>query len=114
MNIRRNMLIAASAMALAASPAFAGDEKKDGEKMDPGKKFETIDADSNGSLTMDEMKAYYEGKGKDTAKLEEKFGKKDSDGNGEVSREEWDAAYAPKEEEKKEEKAEEKKDGGEG
>lgn len=109
MNIRRNVLIAASAIALAASPAFAGDEKE-GEKMDPTKKFEAMDADSNGSLSKDEVKAHLEEKGKDTAKLDEWFAKTDADENGEISKEEWDA-HVKAMEEKKEEKKE--GDGGE-
>jgi len=101
MKIRMNMLIAASAIALAAGPAFAGDKAKEGEKMDPAKKFEAMDADSSGSVSKDEMKAHLEAKGKDTAKLDEWFAKMDGDENGEISKEEWDAAHAEKKEEEK-------------
>ncbi|MFP4004462.1 MAG: EF-hand domain-containing protein [Alphaproteobacteria bacterium] len=99
MSIRRNVLIAASAMALAAGPAFAGHPEKGEKKMDPAKAFETMDADSNGSLTMEEVKTHLEEKGKDTSELAEKFAKIDGDEDGEISKEEWDAAHEKKKKE---------------
>lgn len=116
MNIRMYALVCASALVLAAGPAFGGSPEKGekGEKMDPAKTFEAIDADGNGGMSLAEVKAHVEKKYKDKeedpdmAKLEEKFAKWDGNESGEISMEEWKAAH-----EKKKEEMKEKKEGGE-
>lgn len=114
MKLRTKMLIAAAAVALAGTPAFAGDEKgKEGDwfaKMDADgdgaisreeaqkwrkDHFTEADGDGDGGVTLDEMKAHHakmmEGKEHDEGHLEEHFKEMDGNSDGKVTMEEVDA-----------------------
>ena len=66
------------------------------------KQFEKLDADKNGAVTLEEMKAA----AKDPAKAEKSFPKLDADKNGSLSLEEWTAGPAKKEPKKEKPAAE--------
>lgn len=66
-----------------AAPAAGEKPKRDMDAM-----FKKLDADGNGSISLDEFKAGGMGK-KDPAKAEEFFKKKDKDANGSLSLEEF-------------------------
>lgn len=82
------------AFSLSASVCFAEDAPAapagDKPKRDMDAVFKKLDADSNGSISLEEFKAGGLGK-KDPAKAEEFFKKKDKDGNGSLSLEEFKA-----------------------
>ncbi|MFM8766075.1 MAG: EF-hand domain-containing protein [Spartobacteria bacterium] len=56
------------------------------------KRFEKLDADKNGSISLDEFKA----NAKNPANAEKKFGKLDTDNNGSLSLAEFSAGATPK------------------
>ena len=62
------------------------------QAQDKSKQFNNIDADKNGAVTLEEMKAA----AKDPAKAEKSFPKLDADKNGSLSLEEWSAGPAKK------------------
>jgi len=90
------------AMAIATSLTFAQDGPKgpkgpDGpgkKRPDPEKVFKKLDADSSGSVSLEEFKAGPRAK-EDPAKAEEIFKKIDKDGNGELSLEEFKSHRPP-------------------
>lgn len=77
-------------MMLAAGLVFAGEGKK--EKGKHGMSFETLDANKDGKITLDEFKA---GAPKDAPaeKVEAKFKKIDANADGSVTKDEMDAAH---------------------
>jgi Ca2+-binding EF-hand superfamily protein len=77
-------IIAVTHMGSALCHAQAADPKK--------KQFDKIDADKNGSISLEEMKAA----SKDPAKAEKNFARIDTDKNGAVSPEEFNASKAKK------------------
>jgi len=77
-------VVAVTLMGSALCHAQAADPKK--------KQFEKLDADKNGSISLEEFKA--KSKTPDTA--DAKFAKIDADKNGSVSLEEWSAGSAKK------------------
>jgi Ca2+-binding EF-hand superfamily protein len=81
-----------SALALATTFATAADAPAKGEKKkaDPEAMFKKLDADGNGSLSLEEFKAGPMGK-KDPAKAEEIFKKKDTNNDGSLSLQEFEA-----------------------
>jgi hypothetical protein len=81
----KSLITTLSALAVAASFAFAADPAK--PKADPEKVFAKKDSNSDKSLSLDEYKAG----AKDAAKAEEMFKKQDKDGDGKVSLEEFKA-----------------------
>ena len=70
---------------MSSNPCHAGDAPKKAPNTE--KKFEKLDADKNGSLSLEEFKA----RAKDPAKAEKKFTKLDSDKNGSLSLSEFSA-----------------------
>jgi Ca2+-binding EF-hand superfamily protein len=89
-----------SALALTTAFATAADEPAKGEKKkaDPEAMFKKLDADSNGSVSLQEFKDSPRGK-KDPAKAEETFKKKDTNNDGSLSLDEL-KAHGPKGEKK--------------
>ena len=77
-------VVAVTLMGSALCHAQAADPKK--------KQFDKIDADKNGAVTLEEMKAA----AKDPAKAEKSFPRLDADKNGSLSLEEWSAGSAKK------------------
>ena len=77
-------VVAVTLMGSALCHAQAADPKK--------KQFEKLDADKNGSISLEEFKA--KSKTPDTA--DAKFAKIDADKNGSLSLEEWSAGSAKK------------------
>ena len=77
-------IVAVTLMGSALCHAQAADPKK--------KQFEKLDADKNGSISLEEFKA--KSKTPDTA--DAKFAKIDADKNGSLSLEEWSAGSAKK------------------
>lgn len=89
-----------SILALSFTLQAADEAKKpEGEKpkQDPAKYFAKIDANSDGSISLDEMKASPAGK-KDEAKAEATFKKKDKDSDGKLTMEEFTAGGKKKKE----------------
>jgi Ca2+-binding EF-hand superfamily protein len=88
-------LFTAVSFVTAAPDAKPEGEKKDKPKMDPEAMYKKLDADSNGSVSLDEFKAHGIGK-KDPAKAEEIFKKKDKDADGKLSLDEFKAGGGKK------------------
>jgi hypothetical protein len=91
-----------SVLAVATSLTFAQDAPKGAKGEKPGKGhpnpeeiFKKLDADSNGSVNLDEFKAGPRAQA-NPEKAEEMFKKIDKDGNGELSLEEFKGHRPPK------------------
>ncbi|NBR48224.1 EF-hand domain-containing protein [bacterium] len=78
------LIVATSLALLGANPVRAQDGAK---KKDPAKKYEKLDTDKNGSVSLDEFKASK----KDPAKAESVFNAKDTNKDGALSLEEFSA-----------------------
>ena len=97
MKFLKYLTITALAAAMTSTAAFAQDEggkkEKDGKKPKGGnmeERFAKMDADSDGEVTMDELKA-----GLKKPEMAEKMLKaKDTDGNGSLSKDEFTAKRA--------------------
>ncbi len=89
----KNYLKALGIMVLASSLSYGEEapEKAAKPKPDPEKMFKKLDADSSGSISLDEFKASPRGQ-KDPVKAEEAYKKMDADSKDGVSLEEFKAA----------------------
>jgi len=101
-----------SLFAAGASLAESGQGKEGGQKHDPAKKFAKMDADGNGSVSMEEFKAAHEKRmaamkdkmgdkerpegAKTPPAPEERFAQIDANGDGAISLEELSAAHKEK------------------
>src|SRR4051794_3771111 len=78
-SVLKSGLLGIFVLGMGLSPALAAPDAK---KKDPAQAFSKLDSNSDGSLTLEEMK----GKGKkDAAKIEKKFKKMDANGDGKVT-----------------------------
>ncbi len=103
--MKKSILIASAALAAIAVPAIAAHHEGDGghkmmmadmTKADVEAKlkerFAMVDADKDGAITMEEIKAQHAAKRAE--RMDAHFKKMDADGNGSISRSEFDAAHA--------------------
>ena len=80
-------LAAASSFAFAVDPAPAAPAAGEKPKRDPEASFKKMDANADGSLSLEE----FTGKKKDATKAETQFKKRDKDGDGKLSLDELKA-----------------------
>jgi Ca2+-binding EF-hand superfamily protein len=96
--LMKTLLTTLAAATVAVTFAYAEDKPAADAakpKKDPAEVFKKMDANSDGSVTLEEFKAVGMGK-KDPAKGEALFKKKDKDADGKLSLEEYTAQPAKK------------------
>lgn len=121
--MRKSVMIASAAIVALAVPAIAAHHEGDGrphKMMMPdmtkadveakiNERFAAVDADKDGAITMDEVKAHRDAKR--AARMDSRFKKMDADGDGAISRSEFDTAHAARHEKMKTARADGDRDG---
>ena len=91
-NYKLLSLAALAGILMTSAPVLA---EHHGDKGGKGKKFEMVDTNSDGQISLDEY----------LVKAKEKFAKKDANGDGFISKEEGKKAHEAKREKRKERRA---------